>query len=125
MSQTCVVSPPLYAFGLDPPVASWSNRHGAQTLLGRSPGDFDYDLTELVREPASAFMWCLAGFEWERWESSRMAYDAYDVARCGYTNWEMFVFSEHPEIWPRTSWWELGDDGSDVQVLNPLGGFDA
>ena len=112
-----------YAWGLDPPIASWSNQRGVQTLLGWDGAEFLTRLRDVVVDPDIHHLWYLVGFEWDRWHRSRKAYDLLNLQACGHTNWEMFVFEEHPEVWERTVWWNCVD-GVDQQVPNPLASND-
>jgi hypothetical protein len=104
------------AFGTEPPVNEWARTRGARTLMGPD-GDRFLDLLEVVlSDESEIYEWQLQDISLDWARNSIGWYQAGDLARCGYTNWELLIFYERPFLLDRTTWW----NGS-IQTEAPLG----
>ncbi len=95
----------LIAFGLGEVVESWAKIRGATTLLGPGGSEFLARLTDALEDEGNEFTWQLQGFQTELAEVALVWFDAGDLAKCGFSNWEYITFSYRPDVWARTTWW--------------------
>jgi hypothetical protein len=105
----------LIAFGLGAVIGLWAKERGARALLGPGGVEFLAALVDALDDPSNAFIWQLVTFKPELAAQALHWYDAGDLNRCGFTNWEYLTFWYRPKLWSRTTWW-VGE----TEVDNPL-----
>ncbi len=103
------------AFGLGPVIRTWAPTRGAGTLLGAGGEAFLRALEKALADTSNSYLWQTHLLDFDQTRNAIGWYEARNLARCQYTNWELFQFHDRPDLWPRTTWWEM-----DNEVSNPL-----
>jgi hypothetical protein len=93
----------------------WARARGAMTLLGPGGELFKQRLRDALLDEGNEFLWQIAEINFARARSAVGWYNAGDLERCEYTNYELWTFFDRTDLWSRTTWW-LGED----EVQNPL-----
>lgn len=81
-------------------------------------GRFLASLVNALETADNEYWWCLENLDLDLVRKAEPAFDAGQLQACGFTNWEMLMFRDRPDLWPRTRWWNHTGE-----CLNPLPNF--